>query len=977
MRLTLFSNVTTVSKAISLTNNHALNNYLPSQIKNRSSLQVVRPAKKIRSFNHAIKELISRNMSSFSAEPLFEVLNIASREFNEKIKQAMIKPAGYLSRFFSNENWEECAENRTALGKVITLLSGYLEGDISKKVFFERLDASLVSKANNEAEKLLEVIQEDTSNAENNSFENSWQEIWSAVVTIDNKVSQLFTFLPRVVAENNEAIESNGENVIKKLSKGQYQISTCLELQAMSQDLSGSYQLANDIDCTNTKNWNGGQGFSPVGTYQNFFTGNLNGQNYGVSNLYINRPSQSYVGLFGGTLSATISNLRLVNVDIIGNANIGSLIGFGGYLFSPVQSGGVISNVYATGSVSSTINGMSEAGGLIGVFVGDVTNSSFDGTVKGGGGVAGLIAYTINSNISHCYSTGNIYAAGTAVGGLLGILDGQILNSYSTAAVQSIGGYIGGLVGGSYGNISSSYATGNVLTTENHINAVGGLIGVNFAGSVLNSYASGSVTNLGPTHPPSVGGLVGSLYRKSVILNSYAVGFIKGINSNGLGGLVGANDAETAILNSFYDLNTTGQNDTGKGISKTTLQMRQHQTFSNWSFGDVWKIEQDCDYPKLAWQQEKFSVDFATITSPQQVNVPFTISISTRTKNFNATISFYSVRGEISPLYIRMKNSQWTGNITLFSIGKGNNLALRWFSDSGYCSSFSQSWSFDIVDQNHEIPNDATLIGTVIDDNQQPVANATVELYAGHPNKRGLRMGAAAVTDVHGHYEINQIIPAQIYVKIQKTGLQDNIQLVGTASRRVVTGDALMDAVCAEVDFASRNVPVLFVPAIMGSTEPHWFLIEGLFGDGDVYPTLPDTPPTWDSKELALYDFPYPYEKEVGWGVLRDLLLSKGYTKCDLFDVPYDWSFSIEGIRDEYLIPWIKKIKRLSHHDKVDIIAHSMGGLVVRSYIQSTKLYAGDIRKFAMAATPNKGSDKVYYLWEGGDPVTADELIEA
>jgi triacylglycerol esterase/lipase EstA (alpha/beta hydrolase family) len=56
--------------------------------------------------------------------------------------------------------------------------------------------------------------------------------------------------------------------------------------------------------------------------------------------------------------------------------------------------------------------------------------------------------------------------------------------------------------------------------------------------------------------------------------------------------------------------------------------------------------------------------------------------------------------------------------------------------------------------------------------------------------------------------------------------------------------------------------------------------------------------------------------------------------------------------------------------NEVDIIAHSMGGLVTRAYIQSNK-YNNDIRSFEMIGTPNKGASRVYYLYNG-DPVLAD-----
>ena len=75
---------------------------------------------------------------------------------------------------------------------------------------------------------------------------------------------------------------------------GPYLITSCVELQAMNRNLARSYALANDIDCSDTVNWNGGAGFVPVGTYLvSEFTGDFDGQNHVITNLFINRPGDS------------------------------------------------------------------------------------------------------------------------------------------------------------------------------------------------------------------------------------------------------------------------------------------------------------------------------------------------------------------------------------------------------------------------------------------------------------------------------------------------------------------------------------------------------------------------------------------------------------------------------------------------------------------------------------------------------------
>ena len=95
----------------------------------------------------------------------------------------------------------------------------------------------------------------------------------------------------------------------------------------------------------------------------------------------IDRPNKTNVGLFGviGKL-ARIEGVGLIDVRVRGRWGIGSLVGN--------NSGGVISNSYATG----TIQGGSSTGGLVGDNYGTITNSYTNVSVSGDrylGGLAG------------------------------------------------------------------------------------------------------------------------------------------------------------------------------------------------------------------------------------------------------------------------------------------------------------------------------------------------------------------------------------------------------------------------------------------------------------------------------------------------------------------------------------------------------------------------------------------------------------
>ena len=55
--------------------------------------------------------------------------------------------------------------------------------------------------------------------------------------------------------------------------------------------------------------------------------GILNGNNYRIINLTINKKGVDNIGLFGVTNGAQISSVSFVNANIIGNENVGTLVG--------------------------------------------------------------------------------------------------------------------------------------------------------------------------------------------------------------------------------------------------------------------------------------------------------------------------------------------------------------------------------------------------------------------------------------------------------------------------------------------------------------------------------------------------------------------------------------------------------------------------------------------------------------------------
>ncbi len=95
-------------------------------------------------------------------------------------------------------------------------------------------------------------------------------------------------------------------------------------------------------------------------------------------------------------------------------------------------------------------------------------------------------------------------------------------------------------------------------------------------------------------------------------------------------------------------------------------------------------------------------------------------------------------------------------------------------------------------------------------------------------------------------------------------------------------------------------------------------------------------------------------------------LEAEGYEQgVTLFIAYNDWRVSSNDSARGYLKPVIDNAKAISGSEKVHLVAHSMGGLLARAYIQGDS-YENDVDQLVMLGTPNAGSASAYGVWEGG-----------
>ena len=406
-----------------------------------------------------------------------------------------------------------------------------------------------------------------------------------------------------------------------------------------------SYLLMNDLDSTTagyeelaSPTANGGKGWQPIGTCDHWFDGLFYGQGHEIRDLFIDRPGEECVGLFGKFVWGGVQDIGVVNFTVAGSDYVGVLVGR--------NHGFVINSFCATGNVT----GNSCVGGLVGYNSRDVVNSYYncDEVLIGGQHVITVGALfdedfeewlandkflDINERLSQengYYVVNNVtdlkellafgqnhalrfrltndldlagepnfyipYLAGEFDGnghkisnlsfnfdfvslvGLFGYLapSGKI----TQVGVENINiaGYsaVGGLLGfNNEGTVSNSHSSGNVTGEE----CVGGLVGRTYQDAVTDSYFTGSVAG-----EECVGGLVGQNEYGNVS-NSYSTGNVTGVDS--VGGLVGhiydTNVRPGAVTDSYSSSNVTGSGAVGGLVGRN----REGTVSNSYSTGSV------------------------------------------------------------------------------------------------------------------------------------------------------------------------------------------------------------------------------------------------------------------------------------------------------------------------------------------------------------------------------------------------------
>ncbi|HEY3383501.1 MAG TPA: NBR1-Ig-like domain-containing protein [Vicinamibacterales bacterium] len=372
------------------------------------------------------------------------------------------------------------------------------------------------------------------------------------------------------------------------------------------------------------------------------------------------------------------------------------------------------------------------------------------------------------------------------------------------------------------------------------------------------------------------------------------------------------------------------------------------------------------------WAQIKVAsgalLTFGSIASPPAVGVPFPITLravdayGAVVTSFVGDVQLSSTIGAVTPTKVTFASGQATANVT---IGQpASQVALM----AWRAGVSAQSLPFTVTGATYPV----TVNVRVFDwSGAVPVVGATVRVGGVSLSTPTNALGIATGTVECGH-------DALVEAASGARTAQKTVPVVCVVGRPVAVSLSLSGSTCNP----TGKIPVILLPGMLGSTT----------GGALFHPTLPNgTAPghhwsDWDAGLINVGSFHGLFDPlgltpwELGWDLLAEELGGNDEIGCTWFPAPYDWRLGIDEIVNEYLAPVIEDAKKVSGMHRVDIIAHSMGGLVARAYIQDKGglRFATDedvdVRRLALVGTPNLGAVKAYYLWQGGDVRRADGL---
>lgn len=311
--------------------------------------------------------------------------------------------------------------------------------------------------------------------------------------------------------------------------------------------------------------------WEPLGAFE----GNLDGNGYRISNLYMNF-TEGAKGMFT-TNNGTIKNI------IIDNCNV--KIG------------------YSSGIICGTNNGMIENMRMYGEVEAASTSagSSGIGTVCGTNGE--------NGKIIKVYNYGTVTGKLAIAGGICAQNRGNVVKCINEGKVCETGSVVGGIVGRNYNIIEECINKGDISSSENYTWDEGGICGSN-QGKIQNCYNLGNLGTAG-IQERWIGGIAGTNGENGEVTNCYSIAEITGAY---LGGIVSTNSGTLTncwyVKKGNYDIQLSTSTGTVEASGeKVETEMKDNAFLDVLNAGNdevTWNLDsrKNNGYPYLIWEDE-------------------------------------------------------------------------------------------------------------------------------------------------------------------------------------------------------------------------------------------------------------------------------------------------------------------------------------------------------------------------------------
>lgn len=335
----------------------------------------------------------------------------------------------------------------------------------------------------------------------------------------------------------------------------------------------------------------------------------------------------------------------------------------------------------------------------------------------------------------------------------------------------------------------------------------------------------------------------------------------------------------------------------------------------------------------------------------QIVGEPFNVSIDLidelgNVKDINGLVKL-SAGPRFTPYSCQMNGGQTSCNLSF--LGAKDGVELKAIIDTSNIVATGGSNDFNVKSK-YNTSN--TLKIKILDNKYTPIHNAKVQLLTS-------TIVGPKYTNENGYVSFDDVPMYDIVIFAEKQGYLPN-------QKYIILKPPLTSAKLTLTE--KNNKYVVFVP--------------GIFGSKSWGPLIPKMPKNYArSSNLKIHNLPFAQSLQafdIGWVALKAELEKDGYT---IKEFPYDWRLYPTDSKIDYGVGkmrspvWelnnlIEKIKTYNPNSTIDLVAHSLGGFVLLSYLKEYQI--DNINKVVFVGSPIKGTLNFYIPTVFGDILKND-----